>query len=222
LRTDTYEPPPRRPTLADVLTDGVPFDRVILVPTPGTATPSDVERIIDHEDRLCELVDGVLVERAYGFREALLNADLIFALVGFVTANRTGFVVGAKAPVQLRPGLIRAPDIAYFAWTRFPDRRIPREPIAFVAPDLVIETWKEGNTPAEMDRKLRDYFEAGTRLIWYVEPKKRTVWVYEGVDRVTRLDDTGVIDGGVVLPGFQLKVGDLLDQGQWGRWDRPD
>jgi len=222
MQTDVYEPPPRRPTLADVLTAGIPVERIILIPTPGTATSADVEQIFDHEDRLCELVDGVLVERAYGLGAAILNVDLACALVGFVQGNRLGFVVGSKAVVQLRPGLIRAPDIAYYSRTQFADGRLPEEPIPSVAPKLVVETWKPGNTPAEMNRKLRDYFAAGTRLVWYVQPEQRTVDVYDGLDRGDRLDDSGVLDGKAVLPGFQLKVGDLFDRGQYGSWMGPD
>ena len=49
-------------TLADLLDrlGGVPPERVRFYPLPGTATEEDVVAIDAHEDRLCELVDGVL------------------------------------------------------------------------------------------------------------------------------------------------------------------
>ena len=50
--------PTRTPTLGDVLPDGIPTHRVLLHPTPGTATVADVEAIHRREDRLCELIDG--------------------------------------------------------------------------------------------------------------------------------------------------------------------
>ncbi len=62
-----------------------------------------------------------------------------------------------------------------------------------------------------MDRKLRDYFAAGCLLVWYLDPGQRRSGVYEAVDRVTRLDESGTLDGGAVLPGFTLKVSDWLD-----------
>jgi hypothetical protein len=37
------------------------------------------------------------------------------------------------------------------------------------------------------------------------------VTVHRGNDLVEELDDSGVIDGGDVLPGFRLPVADLFD-----------
>jgi hypothetical protein len=62
-------------TLADLLEQlgGIAPDRVRFRPAPGTATEKDVLAIHDREGRLCELADGVLVEKAVGLRESLLN-----------------------------------------------------------------------------------------------------------------------------------------------------
>ena len=49
-------------TIADLLTrlGNVPANRVRLHPTPGTATEKDLIRVLDHENRPCELVEGTL------------------------------------------------------------------------------------------------------------------------------------------------------------------
>ena len=51
---------------------GIPAERIRLVPAPGYATEQDLLDIADHEDRLYELEDGVLVEKAMGWQEAVL------------------------------------------------------------------------------------------------------------------------------------------------------
>ena len=81
-----------------------------------------------------------------------------------------------------------------------------------IIPDLVVEVLSPSNTTAEMDRKLKEYFAAGVRLVWYADPRKRTVRVFEAVDRVVSLDESATLDGGAVLPGFALKVADWLGQ----------
>ncbi|MGH7127639.1 MAG: hypothetical protein ACREJB_04840 [Planctomycetaceae bacterium] len=48
---------------------GVPLSRIRMVPPPGLATEADVLRIVNEEDRLCELIDGVLVEKPMGYYE---------------------------------------------------------------------------------------------------------------------------------------------------------
>ncbi len=61
-------------TAADLLhrLGGIPASRVRLVPTPGTATEKDVIAVHDRTNRLCELVDGVLVEKVMGFDESIV------------------------------------------------------------------------------------------------------------------------------------------------------
>ena len=202
---------PRTPTLADVLTDDIPAARVVLVPTPGTATFDDAEAILLREKRPCELVDGILVEKAMGWYESSLACVLIQLLRNFVAPGKLGIVTGEGGTVQLAPQLVRIPDVAFFARARFPDGKRPTEPIPFLVPDLAVEVLSMTNTRGEMDRKLREYFAAGVLLVWYLDPRQRTVRVYEAVDRMTTRDESGTLDGGAVLPGFELKVGDWLD-----------
>ena len=53
-------------------------------------------------------------------------------------------------------------------------RRLPDDPIFDFAPDLAVEVLSESNTPEEMERKLGEYFLAGVRLVWMIDPAKRT------------------------------------------------
>ena len=64
--------PPAIKTLADLRKrlGGISLDRIWFHPAPGTATEKDVLEVEAREDRLCELVDGTLVEKAIGFEEA--------------------------------------------------------------------------------------------------------------------------------------------------------
>jgi Uma2 family endonuclease len=113
--------------------------------------------------------------------------------------------------LRLAPGLVRIPDVSFVAWDRLPDRRIPREPIPDLAPDLVVEVLSEGNTPREMDQKLHDYFAAGVRLAWYVLPNLQEVHVYTAPDRREVVTREHTLHGGEVLPGFTLPVHRLFD-----------
>src|SRR5713226_9208583 len=66
--------PPKTRTMADLLEHlgGIPPHRVRLYPTPGTATEQDVINILAHEDRRCELIDGVVVEKPMASYESRL------------------------------------------------------------------------------------------------------------------------------------------------------
>ena len=63
-------------------------------------------------------------------------------------------------------------------------------------------------TPQEMERKLREYFEAGVKLVWYVYPQTRTVRVYTAPERMLELGEDQTLEGGDVLPGFSAQIRD--------------
>src|SRR5206468_3137285 len=118
--------------------------------------------------RLAELVDGVLVEKAMGFIQSSLACVLIQLLRNFLDQYPLGIVGGPDGMMRLAPGMVRMPDVSVVYWDRFPGRRVTHEPVPRIAPDLAVEILSESNTKAEMDRKLREYFAAGARLVWYL------------------------------------------------------
>ena len=87
-----------------------------------------------------------------------------------------------------------------------------RGEIPTVAPDLVVEVLSKKNTPKEMERKLDEYFRAGVRLVWYVDPSNRTVRVFEAVDKVKTLREGQDLTGGSILPGFVLSLKELFSK----------
>jgi Uma2 family endonuclease len=148
-------------------------------PAPGNATEADLLTYRrDDEEWPCELVDGVLVEKLCGFYKAVLGATLNHILGNYVEERDSGILLGAKGPFRLAPGLIRLPDFAFVAWSRFPNRKLPRGPFLDVHPDLAVDILSDSNTKAEMDRKRRDYFAAGVRIAWFVDPDTQTALVY--------------------------------------------
>src|SRR5712691_884174 len=209
--SDTVMSPPLV-TLADLLRrlGGVPPDRVRFDPLPGLATEADVLELAERDGILCELIDGVLVEKAMGFRESYLAMALVQWLRDFVVARNLGIVTGPDGMMRLFPGLVRIPDVAFVAWDRCPNRRVPQEPIPDLAPNLAIEVLSESNTKGEMQVKCGEYFAAGAELVWLVDLKSRSVAVFTNPDTSVLREDDATLDGGHVLPGFQLSVRDLF------------
>jgi len=199
-------------TFGDLLAQlgDVPPSRIRLVPAPGTATEQDVIEVEARTDRLCELIDGVLVEKTMGYRESLLAIAIAERLRGYVRSRDLGIVLGADGTLKILPRQVRIPDVCFIAWNRFPGGKLPPEPIPAVAPDLAVEVLSEGNTEAEMQRKLRDYFAADVRLVWYVDPRSRTARAYTAPDQCLVLDQQQSLSGGEVLPGFRLPLRDLF------------
>jgi Uma2 family endonuclease len=201
-------PPASIETLADLLErlGNIPLQRIRWHPYPGTATEQDMLDYEAHTGRACELVDGVLVEKVMAWLESTLASRLIALLYNFVLAKNLGAVTGEKGTYRLFPGLVRIPDVAFTAWDRMPGRRLPTVRVPSMAPNLAVEILSEGNTDDEMKRKREDYFSNGVELVWIIDPEPRTVTVYTATDIFTQLSDSDVLDGGAVLPGFQIAV----------------
>jgi Uma2 family endonuclease len=189
----------------------VPASRVRLNPAPGHATVQDVIDVHQNERLLCELVDGTLVEKPMGYRESMIAGALIALLRAFVIPRNLGIVTGESGMMKLFAGLVRIPDVAYASWNRLPGRKVPTEPVPSLAPDLAVEVLSAGNTPREMSRKRREYFDAGVRLVWIINLDDRTSSVCTAADQQPLIvSESQSLDGGEVLPGFTLPLRDLF------------
>ena len=143
----------------------------MMVPkAPGTATEED---LVKPHGPTCELIDGVLVEKAMGIKESLLALYIARLIGNHADDNDLGVVIGADGPYQLQVGLVRLPDVSFIPWSRIPDDELPDDPISKVIPTLAVEVLSKSNTKAEIDRKLRELFAAGVKLAWVIDPKTR-------------------------------------------------
>jgi Uma2 family endonuclease len=181
-----------------------------MCPLPGAATERDVLEVERRTGRPCELIDGTLVEKTMGYYESFLAARINYLLQAFLAEHDWGIVLGADGTLRILPRQVRVPDVCFLSWERFPSRKLPSEPIPNLAPDLAIEVLSAGNTEGEMQRKLRDYFAAGVRLVWYIDPHTRSAKSYTREDRYVEVDESGSLAGGDVLPGFELLLRDLF------------
>jgi Uma2 family endonuclease len=193
---------------------GVPLERILSFPPPGFATVEDVEELNVHHDRLCELIDGILVQKTAGLRDAWIATLVATELCMFVSKHKLGHVLPASGKLQVLPNRVRIPDACFIGWSRFPEGPLPISiPIPHLVPDLAVEILSEGNTPREMEQKRQDYFQAGVRLVWYIDPEKRSATVYTSAqDQGTLHSETEPLSGGDVLPGFDLSLAEIFRQ----------
>ena len=189
----------------------IPLERIRFRPAPGTATEEDVIEIEQRGDSpLCELVDGTAVDRAIGFKESLVTTKIGGHIGSYLDRDDRGICVMANCLMRFAPGLVRCPSLAFFSWDKFPDGKIPDDPITDIVPDLVIEVLRSGNTQAETDRKLGEFFDAGVRLVWLIDPGTRSAQVCLSPHRSLVVREDQSLDGGEVLPGFSVALAELF------------
>jgi Uma2 family endonuclease len=212
MSTASFDAPPTQWTAADVQLrlGGVPLERIHTYPAPGTASEDDVLEAEARGERICELVDGILVEKPMGSYESLLAGKIIQALWNYLENRDLGIVLGEAGMLRIMPGQVRVPDASFISWDRMPGRQLPERPIYPLAPDLAVEVLSASNTEAEMRRKLHEYFASGTQLVWYIAPQTRTARVYAAENQWEDVGPGGSLSGGSVLPGFELPLDTLF------------
>jgi len=198
-------------TLADFLhwLGDVPADRILMRPPPGIANASDVLRLARQERRLCELVSGVLVEKQLGYKEMSVAAALLASLDQHVSAKRLGVVTGPEGAYRLNEHLVRFPAIAFCAAGTYRGDVTPGEAAAGIIPQVVAEI-TNGSTPAELDRRIGDYFDAGVKLVWVIQLERRTATAHSSPKKSQAIPASGSLDGGRLIRGFTLPLAKLF------------
>ncbi len=172
-------------------------------------TADDLERM-GRED--LELVRGILVPvmTPAGGEHGALAALLTARLFAFVEAGDLGRVyVEVGYRLFADPDTVRGPDVSFVSQKREPQARFQR---GFIhgAPDLAIEIVSRDKTLAEVTAKAWEYLEAGTLLVWVVDPPTRTVQAHQPGQPARTLSVSETLDGSDILPGFALSLAELF------------
>jgi Uma2 family endonuclease len=164
----------------------------------------DFDRLEEDEFRY-ELDEGELITMTRPrVRHARIEGNLYFALRTYLERNPMGEVFGADILFVLGPTTIREHDVSVLLRVIDPDHEIQG------APDIAVEILSPSNTRREMKRKLGQFFATGCQLAWIIDPKRRSIEVWEsatGPSRVLRDSDSLETP---LLPGFAYPIAKLF------------
>jgi Uma2 family endonuclease len=164
-----------------------------------------------------ELVDGEVIEiTPAGGVHGRISGRVYKRLADHVEGHGGGEVlVGDVGFVLALPGdpeRVRAPDVAFVSTGRLSGGRLPREFLRG-APDLAVEVLSSTDNPVEVQQKVRDYLEAGARLVWVIAPEARSVTVYSTAPMAPP-DSCAIPTRSTVsedvLPGLTLSLSELF------------
>ena len=170
-------------------------------------TEDEFMRLPD-DGRKYELVDGEPKEVPTSVRHDIIAGNLYTALRP-LTRGR-GFLTMGQAGFRMVTRNLRSPDVSFTRKERFPGG-VPPEGFGDEAPDLCVEVISPSEEPAEIARKVREYFASGARLVWHLFPETRTAKVFTSPTADATLDPDDELDGGDLLPGFVCRVADLFE-----------
>ena len=173
---------------------------------PKLMTEEEFMRLPDN-GRKYELVDGEARVVPASFQH-----DIIGMTVGSLlrpAAKGRGYIAGAQAGFRMTSANIRCPDISFTRKEHYPDG-VPSNAFGSVAPDLCIEIISPSENRADLERKLREYFDSGAEQVWRMYPETETIEIFSSPTNFHVLSSEDEIDARELLPDFRCRVGDLF------------
>ena len=132
-------------------------------------------------------------------------------LLAFAEAHSLGYVVGADCRFILDRAsrLIFVPDVAFIATDRVPAGRAIRSSFEG-PPELAVEIISPTDLLADVEEKARIWLRFGARMVWVLNPRRRTVAVWTPDGAIRTLGEADGLDGGEVVAGFRSPVAELF------------
>lgn len=159
-----------------------------------------------------ELIKGELIRMSpAGDLHGEVTVRITGPLFTHVSAHNLGKVYAAETGflITQNPDTVRAPDVAFVSRQRIEAAGQVRS-FRTGAPDLAVEVLSPGDSVSYVEGKVTEWLDAGSRMVWVVSPKLRTVTVYRSVTDIIILTEKDTLEGADVVPGFQIAVADLF------------
>jgi len=172
-------------------------------PTVPTILTAEELFYLNLPDKQTELVRGRLIVREPpGYRHGLVAFAIAARIGEFVQENNLGVVVAGETGFKLfsNPDTVRAADAAFLRRDRAPDP--PPSGYLSLAPDLAVEVVSPDDRAGEVQAKVSDWLNAGSRLVWVVDPARKRAVIYREDGSVDLLANQDALSGEDVLPGF--------------------
>lgn len=175
-------------------------------------TVEQFEWLPEEDGYRVELSAGRLVrEPLPGPRHGRIGVKLAARIDAYAVEHNLGLTFGEAGFVLRRdPDTVRGPDVSFVSHARLPAQGYAGT-FWHMAPDLAVEILSPSNRWPDMRRKANEYLDAGSRLVWLIDPARRCASVHQAGAAALHVDAAGVLDGGAVLPGFSLPLADLFD-----------
>ncbi|MEX2173144.1 MAG: Uma2 family endonuclease [Pirellulaceae bacterium] len=184
------------------------------IATPASATLDDLLQV----DGKAELIGGRIVRfMPSGHAPVRAAFKIAMSLELWSQQAGQGFAYTDGIGYAIRPRLASgresfSPDASYSL------QPVPRQRMRFVdgAPIFAVEVRSQGDygsaAEREMAAKRADYFEAGTAVVWDVDPESRQIRVYRADDPAQPVEFGlgSIADAEPAVPGWRLAVDDVF------------
>jgi Uma2 family endonuclease len=185
----------------------------MLLEPPADTLITGADLLLHPEWGPCELVGGRVIpvcrpNNTHGYLVSKIN----IRLGTFIEKNNLGILFSGASGIYLGrdPDTVRGPDLHFVSAERWPGESAWSGYLE-IPPDLCIEIVSPNDNWTDLEDKVDQYFDAGVKLVWIIDPKMRKARVRRLRGPETLIPSTGTLTGENILPGFELRLDDLFD-----------
>ena len=138
------------------------------------------------------------------------NSEILIELGIWNRQHKLGVIFDSSTGFILPNGSIRSPDLAWIPnhkWNQISPEA--QEKFIALCPDFLIELRSQSDSLQELEKKMAEYIENGTRLGWLINRQDRQVEIYRSGKAKEILNNPTHLSGENVLNNFVLNL-DLI------------
>ena len=171
-------------------------------------TDMTLEEFLESDLEGYEYVKGVLIPMPPTSGEhGDISSNVQWYLYSHVRGNQLGRVYTSDTGFRIGERVLM-PDIAFVSSARLPD---DRRKVFSIPPDLAVEIVSPTDVHYNVIEKAFAYLDAGTRLVWIIEPVGKTVTVYRSQTNIKTFTIDDTLSGEDVVEGFSCQVSQLFE-----------
>jgi Uma2 family endonuclease len=177
--------------------------------TKTLLTAEEFDNYPFEEDKRYELDEGELIEMTKpAYRHNRVEIRLTNSLFNFLEQNPIGEVLNSENLYALSPATRRSPDVAVILGDR--KKELENAKVIPIIPEIAAEVLSPSERPGMIQRKLKQYFQAGVKEVWIIDPEKKTVEIWTGPERPDHKLACSDSLSSRLLPGFTLLLEKLF------------
>lgn len=194
-----------------VPTESIP-DKATAPDAPGELMTATDLLTTSKDGQRYELLDGELRAMSpAGNQHGKIAMALGFRLAAFAQENGLGAVYAAETGflIQQDPDTVRAPDVAFITQARL-DEVGPVDGYWPGAPDIVAEVVSPNDRFSDTEQKALHWLQAGSKIVWVVDPAQTHVTEYRGVSEIRILGSDEKLIAPQLLPNWEVQIAELF------------
>ena len=156
-------------------------------------------------------VGEIIIMPQTGTQTGGWNSEFTTELGIWNRKNKLGKTFDSSTGFKLPNGATYGPDAAWIPHEKWNALTLDEQDgFAPIVPDFIAEIRSKSDTIKPIQEKIIEFMECGCQLAWLIDLILQITTVYRADGQEVEVPFDQILNGGSVLPGFEVKLADLF------------